>query len=272
MHRHAWRPARILRRHRIRSGGIDDIQADPVVLADLEHVLRVSRHPVRIRAAEREREPHLPDAGRGDGRGARAVDRGTADRPDRSAHRGLPVGSHLDRTGPAPSLLPRGRGAVDAGAVRDAQLAGVVDCRRHAVDPRRLAQHLDGTVPCLRRRPTGAATAPHRLRDAEFLHRRGLGGGEPAAVVVGQGRRRQHRRRWRDPGHGALRLLFRWRGAAAGNRMDRAAHAGVSARAVACLRRCAAGRRRTGCARPSGSTIARAGPCLAVAGVGGIAA
>ena len=68
-----------------------------VVLADLEHVLRLPRHPVRLRAAERERQPHLPDARREHGRHPDAVDRRAADRPDRAADRRLSVRSHLDR-------------------------------------------------------------------------------------------------------------------------------------------------------------------------------
>src|SRR5690606_10097630 len=43
---------------------LDGTQTSPVVLADLEHVLRLPGHPVRIRPAERQCQPHLPDAGR----------------------------------------------------------------------------------------------------------------------------------------------------------------------------------------------------------------
>src|SRR5690606_18358679 len=42
---------------------LDGTQTSPVVLADLEHVLRLPGHPVRIRPAERQRQPHLPDLG-----------------------------------------------------------------------------------------------------------------------------------------------------------------------------------------------------------------
>ena len=50
------------------------------VLADLEHVFRIPGNPVRLRAAERECQPHLPDAGREDRRHPDPVDR-------RAAHR-----------------------------------------------------------------------------------------------------------------------------------------------------------------------------------------
>jgi hypothetical protein len=48
------------------------------LLADLEHVFRIPRDPVRLRAAERQRQPHLPDAGRRGRRHRGPVDRGAA--------------------------------------------------------------------------------------------------------------------------------------------------------------------------------------------------
>jgi maltose/moltooligosaccharide transporter len=52
-------------------------------------------------------------------------------------------------------------------------VAGAVDRRRHAVDPGRVDQHLDGAVPRLRRRPVAGRRSGRGLRDAELLHRRG---------------------------------------------------------------------------------------------------
>src|SRR5690606_31622396 len=91
---------------------------------------------------------------------------------------------HLDPAGSPPALLPVGRDLLDPGAVRDAELAAAVDRRRHAVDPRRLAERVDGTVPRLRRRPAALAPAPDRLCDAGVLHRGGVGGRQPAAVAA----------------------------------------------------------------------------------------
>src|SRR5690606_39364650 len=92
---------------------LDGTQTSPVVLADLEHVLRLPGHPVRIRPAECQCQPHLPDAGRGHGAGARPVDRRTADRPAGADGGRLPVRPHLDAAGKAPDVLPSRRGAGD---------------------------------------------------------------------------------------------------------------------------------------------------------------
>ena len=60
-------------------------QAAGFVLADLEHVFRIPGNPVRLPAAELEHEPHLPDAGRVDGRPADPVGGGAAYGADRAA-------------------------------------------------------------------------------------------------------------------------------------------------------------------------------------------
>src|SRR5690606_32448414 len=125
---------------------------------DLEHVLRVPRDPVRLRAAERERQPDLPDPGRGRRTGPGPVDRRAADGPAGAAGDRLLLRPHLDAAGAPPPVLPLGRDLLDAGPVRDAQLAAAVDRGGHAVDPRCLAERVDGAVPRLRRRP--AALAP----------------------------------------------------------------------------------------------------------------
>src|SRR6185295_13557013 len=59
--------------------GTDARKTGAGVLADLEHVIRVPGNPVRLRAAERERQPHLPVAWRVDRRAAAAVARRTDD-------------------------------------------------------------------------------------------------------------------------------------------------------------------------------------------------
>ena len=209
--------------------GINGKQTAVVVLADLEHVLRVPRHPVRVRAAERERQPHLPDAWRGDGRDPHSVDRSAADRSDRAAHRRVLLRSHLDRLWPPPSVLPRRSSAGHACAVRDAELAHAVDRRGHALGARRVDQYLDGTVPRVGRRPVAGEAAPHRLCDAELFHRDWLGDRQRVAVAARTGRRRQHRWPRRSPRHRALCVLLRWRGAAVGHPVDGAAHARIPA-------------------------------------------
>jgi maltose/moltooligosaccharide transporter len=116
------------------------------------------------------------------------------DRADRAADRGLPLGSHLDGTGPAASVL-HGRGGSRLGrAAAVSERVGAVDGGGPAVDAGRVDQHLDGAVPRLRRRPVAGTAARQRLCDAELLHRRGRGGGEPAAVVAGEVRRVEYRR------------------------------------------------------------------------------
>src|ERR1700756_908773 len=60
------------------SGGALLRPAAGVVLADLEHVLWVSRPAIRFCTAERQRQPHLPDARRPSRAGTAAVDRGAA--------------------------------------------------------------------------------------------------------------------------------------------------------------------------------------------------
>src|SRR5690606_2254144 len=79
--------------------------------------------------AERERQPHLPDARCRHGAGAGAVDRRTAHRPAGAAGHRLLLRPHLDAAGAAQALLPWGRDLFHAGAVRDAHLAAVVDRR-----------------------------------------------------------------------------------------------------------------------------------------------
>ena len=104
-----------------------------------------------------------------------------------------------------------GRDLLDPGADRDAELAAAVDRRRHAADPRRLAERVDGTVPpsatsCL-------APASDRLRDAGLLH--GVVGRQPAAVAAGEVGRGQYRApgevpdtvRWAFYAGGAVLLL-----------------------------------------------------------------
>ena len=76
------------------------------VLGNLEHELRLPRHPDRLRPSEREREPDLRDPGR-QGRGhSDPVDRGADHRPAGAAARRLRQRPHLEPAGPAAALLP----------------------------------------------------------------------------------------------------------------------------------------------------------------------
>src|SRR5690606_27358648 len=92
-----------------------------LVLADLEHVLRLPGHPVRVRPAERQRQPDLPDPRRGRGADPAAVDRRAADRAGRAADRRLFLRPHLDPARPSPAVLPVGRGVRLAGIAGDAE-------------------------------------------------------------------------------------------------------------------------------------------------------
>ena len=98
-------------------------RAAGVVLADLEHVFRIPGNPVRLRAAERQREPHLPDARRRGRRHRGPVDRGAAHRTAGAAHHRLHVRSHLELARAPPAVFPRGRRAGVDRAVRHAALA-----------------------------------------------------------------------------------------------------------------------------------------------------
>src|SRR5690606_24436587 len=105
LHRRKARTVHSAENARIDSGAdTDERKTAAVVLADLEHVFRIPGHPVRLRAADREREPHLPDAGRGHGAGARAVDRRAADRAPGAAGGRLLLRPYLDAAGPAPAV------------------------------------------------------------------------------------------------------------------------------------------------------------------------
>jgi hypothetical protein len=135
-------------------------QTEPVVLADLEHVFRLSRHPVRLCAAERQRQPDLPDARRGRKRHPGAVDRRAADRADRAADHRLLLRSHLEPLGAVD-----GRTFSPAPCWRRWRCCG---CRirvccgwpRPAVDHGRVDQRVDGALPRLRRRSAADQPAP----------------------------------------------------------------------------------------------------------------
>ena len=83
----------------------------------------------------------------------RPVDRSAADRTAGAADHRLLLGSHLDAPRTPPSVLPRRRHPGLDRAAGDAAVRRAVDRRGTAVDARRLDQHLDGTVPRVRRRP-----------------------------------------------------------------------------------------------------------------------
>jgi maltose/moltooligosaccharide transporter len=127
-----------------------------------------------------------------------AVDRRAADRADRAADRGLPVGPHLDRAGRRrPYFLV---GAVLATlalfAMPNSPTLWIARACCGCSTPR-------STSRWSRSAPSSATScrsaARQRLRDAELLHRRRLGGREPAAVAAGKVRRGQHRRPGRVP-------------------------------------------------------------------------
>src|SRR5262245_38697232 len=71
-------------------------KAAALILADLEHELRLPRHSVRVRAAEREREPDLRDARRQSREHPDSLDRGAGDGADRAADHRLLLRPHLE--------------------------------------------------------------------------------------------------------------------------------------------------------------------------------
>ena len=249
----------------------------PELLADLEHVLRVPGHPVRLCAAEREREPHLPVARRVDRRAADPVARRAGHRPDRAADHRLPQRPHLGPPRAPPAVFPGRRAARDRRAGGHAAQPVPVDRGGHAVDPRRLDQHLDGAVPRAGRRHAARPAALARLLDAELVHRRGRGGRIHAALAARQRVRREQRRRARPVARlGQVRVLPRRRGVSRRGAVDGAVDPRVLAgRAVpsspATPRRSArraGGRAHSGAASSVGDRLAGGGPRVRRAGGG----
>src|SRR2546425_12136778 len=115
--------------------GIEPGQAATDVLADLEHVLRVPRPAVRLRAPERERQPHIPDIGRGTRADSAAVDRGAADRTAGAADCRLPLGSDVDAAGSPPTVLSARRTAGLHRSAAHAALAESMGCGGGAFCP-----------------------------------------------------------------------------------------------------------------------------------------
>ena len=199
--------------------------------ADLEHEFRISWHPDRVRTAERQCQPHLPDPW---GRGERAgdpVDRRADDRPHHPADHRPYVGQDLGQVRAASPLFPRRRDPCQPGAVRDAQFARAVGCCGHAVDHGCLAQHHDGAVPGLCRRQSARSAANARIRDAEFLHRYRSGDRRRAPVCNDQlDRSFQHRAGRPDSSDCAMGVLYWRRCLACGGAVDRFAHQGIQPR------------------------------------------
>src|SRR5258708_14736019 len=80
-------------------------QTAALVLANLEHELRVPRDSVRLRAAECEREPDLRDLGREGREHPATLDRGAGDGASRPADRRVPERPYLEPPGPPASVL-----------------------------------------------------------------------------------------------------------------------------------------------------------------------
>ena len=151
--------------------GDDAGKTGTALLANLEHVFRVPRHPVRIRAPERECQPHLPVAWCLDRRPASALARGTGDRtPGPTRHR-LHERPDLGPTWPPQAVFPLRRDSLDAGAARDAEQPLALGSSRDPVDPRCIHQHHDGAISRARGRHAAQSAARLRLRAAEPLHR-----------------------------------------------------------------------------------------------------
>ncbi len=168
-------------------------EARVVVLADLEHVFRISGDPVRLRAPERQCEPDFPDAGRGPGPDSDAVGGGAADRAHRSAHRRLLLRSHLDPPRSPPTVFFFGAVAASLALLFmpnsptlwiAAGLLWLLDASINvSMEPFRA--YVGDQLP--------PPTTARRLRDAEFLHRCELGDRELAAVDSDEAGRREHR-------------------------------------------------------------------------------
>src|SRR5262245_1892246 len=122
-----------------------------LVLADLEHELRILGHSVWVCAAECEREPDLRDARRQGREHPDPLDRGTGDWADRAADCRLLLRSHLEPAGASASVFPDGCHPRVAGARGDAQLAVALGRGWDAVGDGRVDQYLDGAVPRVRR-------------------------------------------------------------------------------------------------------------------------
>ncbi len=148
-------------------------QARAQLLANLEHELRLSRHPVWLGPADGQHERYLrisrracrPDS---DPLACRAVDRAsdsTAHRPRQRSHLGTP------RT--APALLPCWRNPQFPDAHSHAERIGSLDGSRHAVDSRRLHQCQHGAISRVCRRHSAGRPAHFWFCHAKPVHRAG---------------------------------------------------------------------------------------------------
>ncbi len=218
------------------SGRRRDRETRAVVPAGLEHVCRFSRHSVRIRAAERRRQPDFPDSRRGPAGHPDTMGGGAALRAHRSADHRLRLRSHLDATRTAAAVFSRRRAAHDTGACLDAQLFHTVGGGSYVVSDGCLHQRFHGAFPGVRRRPAAGVAAATGVRAAELLHRRRRGTGLDIAVGTGEARRRERCAGWTDSGDRAHRLLRRRGGAVLRCAMDGGDHSRVRARATAELR------------------------------------
>ena len=197
------RPAVSSVRRQLDSLETADGKTSTQLLADLEHVVRVPRHSVRLGAADGEHERHLP-VPRGAGeRDPDPVAGGAADRPHRAADRRLLLGPHLEPARPPPPLLPRRRDRGEPRPPRHAELERPLDGRGPPVGPRRLRQREHGALPRLRRRHAAARPEEERLRHAEPAHRRRRGPLLGPALRPDPRLRHQRRvhGRERDPAH-----------------------------------------------------------------------
>src|SRR5881409_1046545 len=140
-------------------------------LADVQHELRISRHPVRLGTPARQHVGGVRATRGPAGPGAAALAGRAAHGAPRAADRRRPERPHVGAAGAPPSLLPHRRHSGLDRALPDADLERAVDGSGPPLDTRCLDQHLDGAVPRVRRRQARRVAADCRVRAAVVLHR-----------------------------------------------------------------------------------------------------
>ena len=156
---------------RFRSPTGRECRARAIGPADPRYAGRHSRHPVRLRAAELQRQPHLSDARRASGGDSRSVDRrALIGLPACSADRRSALKSHRKPGRTIPASVPRRCDAHPGRADCDEGVAGALGRGDAVVTDRPQRSALAG-IPCRNRLGGHAIRCLQRFRGARRVRR-----------------------------------------------------------------------------------------------------